>query len=77
MELFATVLMAIGLFFIVAIQLVAMFFSFSQGIGEVLRVFLIPGYALWMACTDETWARWTVGIGASFILLALLLHTFF
>lgn len=57
----------------VALQLVAMVPSFSKGLGEVLRVFLFPGYALWFACTNEVWGKWTSGLGLASLLLGLIL----
>ncbi len=73
MELLSTTLVTVGLLCLVILQLVAIVTSFSRGIAEVLRVFLIPGYALWIACTGETWGKWTLGIGlaSSFVGLSL------
>lgn len=71
MELFATTLVAIGFLCLVILQLVAIVTSFSSGFGEVLRVFLIPGYALWIACTSERWGKWTLGIGLASLLLGM------
>ena len=48
-----------------------MVMSFSNGFGEVLRVFLIPGYALWVACTGETWGKWTLGVGVVSLFVGL------
>jgi hypothetical protein len=68
MELPATLLVGIGLFCLVILQRVAMVTCFSSGIGEGLRVFFFPGYALWMACTGERWGQWTLGIGLASLL---------
>lgn len=73
MELLATLLVSLGILCVVILQLVAMVTCFSSGIGEVLRVFFLPGYALWMACTGERWGQWTLGIGLASLLLGLTL----
>lgn len=71
MEHFATTLVAIGFLCLMILQLVAIVTSFANGLAEVLRVFLIPGYALWIACTGETWGKWTLGIGLAMIFIGL------
>ena len=73
MELIATILICVGFICILGIQIVAMVTCFGKGVGEVLRVFLFPGYALWFACTDAAWARWTMGIGWGALLLGLII----
>lgn len=71
MELFATGLVAVGFLCLVILQFVAMVMSFSNGFGEVLRVLLIPGYALWVASTGETWGKWTLGVGVVSLFVGL------
>ena len=58
-----TLFISVGLLCFVVLQLVAIKRAFTDGIGEFLRVFLIPGYALWVSCTDETWGKWVPGVG--------------